>query len=188
MSTPGEGYGQQNQPGQGQSYGEPAYGAGSGPNPPGWGDPATPTAKPRNGAGIASLILGILSILLCWLGFVGVLFGAGTAFGLGAIPVVLGLLAIILGIAGLRRARQGVASNRAVSIIGLVLGILGLIAAIAITLTAALASTVVQPNVQELQQCISNAQGDPVALQQCQQRFSGQFQNLQNGVPQGDGG
>src|SRR5689334_13749394 len=89
VSTPGEGYGQQNPPGQGQSYGEPAYG-GSGPNPPGWGDPATPTAKPRNGAGIGSLILGVLSIILCWLGSIGVIFGVGAVIGLGLVPTVLG--------------------------------------------------------------------------------------------------
>lgn len=63
----------------------------------------------RNGMGIASLVLGILSI------FTGV-------FGL-----VLGTLAIIFGAVGIGRANRGEATNKTMSGWGLGLGIAGIL-------------------------------------------------------------
>lgn len=67
---------------------------------------ARPTT-PRNGMGIAGLVLGILSLLIA--GF------------------ILGILAIIFSSIGIQRANSGEATNKNMAIWGLVLGIIGLV-------------------------------------------------------------
>ncbi|TNM64576.1 DUF4190 domain-containing protein [Streptomyces sp. NP160] len=86
--------------------GYPAY-AGQG----GYDRPA-----PKNGVGLAALIIGILALLLSF-----------TVFG----GIILGLVAIVLGIIGARRVKRGLATNRGASITGVVLGVLGLMVSIA---------------------------------------------------------
>ena len=77
------------------SYGAPP------PPPPGY----QPVARPTNGLSIASLVLGICSIVLWWF------------FGLG---IVLGILAVVFGVKARRRTPNGMATA------GLVTGIIGL--------------------------------------------------------------
>lgn len=105
--------------------GQPAYPqAPAGPYPPA----ASPSApgpvgygpgyggaprKPKNGLGVAALVLGILSI--------------PAGFLAAPIGVVLGLIAIILGAVGMSRAKKGLATNRGIAIAGLVTGIVGAI-------------------------------------------------------------
>jgi hypothetical protein len=60
---------------------------------------------PQNGKGTASLVLGILGLLIC--------------------PVILSVLAIILGAQGKALADQGLATNRGAAQAGFVLGIIG---------------------------------------------------------------
>jgi hypothetical protein len=74
------------------------------PPPRGW-------QQPRNGLGVAALVLGILSIIP---GVVMIVVG-----------VVLGILAIIFGVIGIARARRGEATNRGMAIAGLVCGAVG---------------------------------------------------------------
>jgi len=101
----GTGYGQ---PGYGQpSYGQPGYGQ------PGYGEPA---AAPRNGLGLAALIVGILAIIFAFLFF--------------PLGLILALVAIGLGIAGRRRAKAGQATNGGMATGGLVLGVVSLLIAI----------------------------------------------------------
>jgi hypothetical protein len=182
VSTPGEGYGQQNQPGHGQQYGEPAYGAGSGPNPPGWGSPATP-AKPRNGMGTAALVFGILavlSILIVWIPFVGLL------------TVLLALVAVILGAIGRGRVKSMRATNGGAAMTGLVLGvimlILGVIAQILLIFFAvAFLNFGGGASIQQFQDCLSNAsnQPSPAAVQQAVDQCTQQFgQQLPGGATQ----
>lgn len=65
--------------------------------------------KPANGMGTASLVLGIVMIVL------------------GALPFIwiTGVLGIIFGVIGRRRANAGVATNGAMAMWGLVLSIVG---------------------------------------------------------------
>jgi uncharacterized membrane protein len=74
---------------------------------------ATP---PRNGAGTAAMVLGLVGL------FFSVLF-----FPLG---FVLDVAALVLGIVGLKRARRGLATNRGAALAGVVLSILALLVCI----------------------------------------------------------
>lgn len=76
------------------------------PPPPAYGAGGSVPA-PRNGLGIAALVLGILS-LFC-LGFVG------------------GILAVIFGRMGMKKAEQGLATNGGVAKAGFILGIIGIV-------------------------------------------------------------
>jgi hypothetical protein len=70
---------------------------------------AVQDVKPSNGMGIASLVLGIVMIVL------------------GALPFIwiTGVLGIIFGIVGRRRAKSGLATNGTLAMWGLVLSIIG---------------------------------------------------------------
>ncbi|HSK59892.1 MAG TPA: DUF4190 domain-containing protein [Actinomycetospora sp.] len=177
MSTPGEGYGQQYPPGQGQPYGEPAYG---GSNQPGWGQPATPPT-PRNGMGTAALVFGILavlSILIVWIPFVGLL------------TVLLALIAVILGAIGRGRVKSMQATNGGAAMTGLVLGvvmlILGVIAQILLIFFAvAFLNFGGGASIQQFQDCLANAgnQPNPAAVQQAADQCAQQFgQQLPGGA------
>jgi hypothetical protein len=75
--------------------------------------------RPRNGAAIAAMVLGICAIMV---GFVPLLFWIGG---------IAGILAIVFGIIGLRRARRdGDTGRRGFAVAGLILGPLGLVASV----------------------------------------------------------
>lgn len=93
-------------------YGHDPYGQGA------HGQPPAP-ASPRNGLGLAALIVGIVSLLVALIPVVGILGGLG------------GVVAVVLGVIALVRVRRGVATNRGASITGVVLGGLAVLAAIA---------------------------------------------------------
>lgn len=69
--------------------------------------PPTTVPQLRNGKGIASLVLGILSVVTC---------GGG----------ILAVIATVLGRQGMTLADQGLANNRAVAKAGFILGLVGL--------------------------------------------------------------
>jgi Domain of unknown function (DUF4190) len=153
-----------------QGYPPGAY-PGAYPPPPGGGYPppppqpyagygAPPTAAPKNGLGIAALIVGILSLP-----------AALTIFG----GFILGVIAIILGFIGYRRARSGEATNGGMAIGGIVLGVLGAI------LSAVLIAVGVwgfnQFGGRDLMDCMQRAGNDSVAQQQCEEQFKGNLEN-----------
>jgi hypothetical protein len=82
----------------------------SGYQPP-YGYPPPPTA-PKNGLGIAALVVAIFALVSCW-----------TVVG----GVILGIVAVILGIVGRSRAKSGQATNGGIAIAGILLGVLGVI-------------------------------------------------------------
>ncbi|PPK93909.1 uncharacterized protein DUF4190 [Kineococcus xinjiangensis] len=134
------------QPGQyggqpGQYGAQPAqYGGGS--------------AAPKNGLGIAALVLGILGLLGAWVPLIGLVGG------------FLGLLAVILGIIGRNRAKKGQATNGGMALVGIITGALALILSIAVSVYA-----VQQFNQQggpEFLQCLADAGNDVAAQQACQ--------------------
>ncbi|MBA2472806.1 MAG: DUF4190 domain-containing protein [Pseudonocardiales bacterium] len=124
-----------------------------GQNPPGFGQGSgygAPGAPPRNGFGIAALVLGLLALVLCW-----------TIVG----GIVFGILALIFGLLGRARAKRGQATNGGLSVAGIVLGVIGLL--LTIGLVALFASLMNSPAGQSYQQCVQQSGGDPAKLQQC---------------------
>lgn len=104
-------YGQAPAYGQTPGYGAaPAYGqAGQDPTQQGWGDQPAAGSTRRNALGIWSLVLGILSIVLCCVGW---------------LP---GIPAVILGFLGRSAASRGEATNRGMALAGVILGAIGLV-------------------------------------------------------------
>jgi hypothetical protein len=72
-------------------------------------------ATPRNGVGLASLIIAIVALALCWIPIVGYA------------SVILGVIGVVLAIVGLVNVRRGIAANPVVTILGGVLSIAALI-------------------------------------------------------------
>lgn len=140
----------------------PSYDAGAGGGYPGSGLPGVPA--PRNGMGVAALVLGILAVVLCW-----------SAIG----GIVLGVLAIIFAIVGIRRASRGISTNRGMSIAGLVTGIIGLIVGVLFAILVGSVLSVFGNQVQNYQACVQQANGDQAKIQQCAQQFQQQIQQQQ---------
>ncbi|MGH3744175.1 MAG: DUF4190 domain-containing protein [Mycobacteriales bacterium] len=87
----------------------PGYGQTGYSGPYGYGG-----APPRNGFGVASLVLGVIGLVTSF-------------FVLGIVP---GVLAIVFGSLGRGRAKRREASNGGMAIAGIVLGVLAVIAGI----------------------------------------------------------
>ncbi|MBO1418677.1 DUF4190 domain-containing protein, partial [Streptomyces sp. FH025] len=77
-----------------------------------------PAPQPRNGLGVAAMVLGIVGTVLS---LVVIL------FWLSWLPA---LLAVIFGAIGLRHVRKGVATNRAMALAGVILGVTGLLVSV----------------------------------------------------------
>lgn len=145
------------------SYGAPAYPSSGGdqygaPAYQGGGYQQVPQQAPKNGLGIAALVLGILAILSCFTIIGGILFG---------------IIAIVLGFVGRGRAKKGLATNGGVALAGIITGVLGLLAAIAIVVAGVSIFNSVGGG--DLISCVSDAGGDQARVQQCQDEFSNQL-------------
>jgi len=138
------------------------------PNAPYSGGPTDPSAygyqqDPRSqkkGLAITALVLGILSLPAIL-----------TVFG----GILLGLVAIILGIVAIRGAGKGKNGGKGLAIAGLVTGAIGLLVSAAIL--AFVGTVLFGEDGQRLQDCISQANGDSAAEQQCQREFQDNFGN-----------
>lgn len=154
---------QQQQPYPQQPYQYGPYPGSYPPPPPGsyggypgyqgyQGYPGYPAqSAPKNGLGIASLIVAIVGLL--------------TVFG----GIVLGVVAVILGFIGRGRAKRGEATNGGVAIAGIVLGFLGIVVGVvSIALTVMFAREV---GAGDLFQCLQEAGNDTAAQQRCEDQF-----------------
>lgn len=81
------------------------------PPPPGGGAPGPGGQQPSNGLGIASMVLGIVSIPFCF------------CFGIGGLA---GVVAVILGFLGKQKSDRGEATNRGMALAGIITGFVGL--------------------------------------------------------------
>jgi MFS family permease len=77
-------------------------------------------SSPRNGMGVAALVIGVVSLVLAIL----IVFFP--------IAGLLGIVAIILGAIGMARASRGEADNRGQALAGLITGLIALLLAIAL--------------------------------------------------------
>jgi hypothetical protein len=142
----------------------PPYGAyspyggypGSYPPPPPMpyaGYPAPPTG-PRNGLGVAALVLAIVGLVLCW-----------TVAG----GIILGLCAVIIGFVARGRVTHGEATNGGVAIAGIVLGILAII--VSLVFIPIYIAAFQEVGGGDYMDCLSKAGGDQHAVQQCADQF-----------------
>jgi heme/copper-type cytochrome/quinol oxidase subunit 2 len=117
--------------------------------------PGSPLAQPRNGFGVAALVLGLLAVVLSW-----------TIIG----GLVLGILAVIFGVLGRGRARRGEATNGGFSVAGIVLGAVGVV--ITIVLIALAWSILNSPAGQNYRECLQQSAGNPSLVERCASEFS----------------
>lgn len=136
----------------------------SGPMPPhdpssepssGYGSAAGQSAgAPRNGLGIAALVVGVLAIV-----------ASITVVG-GVVP---GLIAIVLGFIGRSRAKKGQATNGGVALAGIITGAVGVV--LSIVLVVAGAAIFFGSGGSDLVDCVNNANGNQTAIDQCNTQF-----------------
>jgi hypothetical protein len=103
-------------PGATGGYGGPGYGPQAGPGAYPWG--GMPLA-PQNGVSTASLVLGIITVVI---------------FCLWPVSILLGVLAVILGIVGRRRAGRGESTNPGQALAGIICGAVGALLGVALML------------------------------------------------------
>ena len=144
------------------------------PPPPQWGQypgsypppppqPYTgyaPAIAPRNGLGIAALVVAIIGLVFCW-----------TVAG----GVILGVAAIIIGFVARGRVKRGEATNGGVAIAGIVLGFLAIIVSLVfIPIWIGMFDEVGGSNYVD---CLSKAGSDEQAIQKCADEFRQHVEN-----------
>jgi Domain of unknown function (DUF4190) len=132
---------------------------GSYPPPPpapyaGYAGYAPPPVGPKNGLGIAALIVAIIGLVFCW-----------TVFG----GIILGVVAVIIGFLARGRVKRGEASNGGVAIAGIVLGIVAII--LGLVFIPIWYSLFEGAGVTDYVDCVSRAGSDQEAVQQCANQF-----------------
>ena len=111
----------------------------------------TPPVGPKNGLGIAALVVAIIALI----SVVG--------------GVVLGIVAVILGFLGWQRAKRGEATNGGIAIAGIVLGVLSIIEAVVVI--ALSVWTFNEVGGTDYMDCVSKAGSDQQAVQRCADQF-----------------
>ncbi|MCH9640239.1 MAG: DUF4190 domain-containing protein [Actinomycetia bacterium] len=139
----------------------PQYGAYQGsyppPPPPQYGGypggyPPPAAAAPKNGLGVASLVVAIIALF----SVVG--------------GIVLGVVAVILGFLGRGRVKRGEADNGGVAIAGIVLGLLSIVVSIVVIAIAVWGFNEVGGT--DYVDCVSRAGSDQQAIQECADEFA----------------
>lgn len=138
----------------------PQYGAYQGsypPPPPQYGGypggyPPPAAAAPKNGLGVASLVVAIIALF----SVVG--------------GIVLGVVAVILGFLGRGRVKRGEADNGGVAIAGIVLGLLSIVVSIVVIAIAVWGFNEVGGT--DYVDCVSRAGSDQQAIQECADEFT----------------
>jgi amino acid transporter len=130
------------------------------PQQPYYGGYQPQPTGPKNGLGIAALVIAILGLVFCW-----------TVIG----GVVLGVVAVIIGILGRGRAKRGQATNGGVAIAGVVLGVLAVIVSLVfIPIWMGVFSEVGGTDYLD---CVASAGSDPKAVQGCADRLRERMEN-----------
>lgn len=162
-SRPVEGQGQAGQPQYGQPQsGQPQYDQDQYGAPPqyGQGNYGQQPTNPKNGLGIAAMVLGILAMLTILTVFGGILFG---------------LIAVVLGFVARGKVKKGEATNGAVALSGIITGGLALLLSIGLIIFGV--SLLNSDSFNNLQDCLNDAGNDTAAQEQCETDFSDNFGN-----------
>jgi hypothetical protein len=130
----------------------PLYSYQPGDLPPHYAPP--PPFAPRNGLGIAALVLAVVGLL-----------SVATVFA----PIILGAVAVVIGAVGRGRVNRGVADNGGVAIAGIVLGGLAIVVGLAFIAIW----TTVWKDVRggDYIDCMQRAGSDNAGQQQCANQF-----------------
>lgn len=121
---------------------------------PGYPGYPPPAPGPRNGLGIAALVLGVAGLLATW----SVIGG-----------LALGIAATVLGFLGYRRATSGQANNGAVAMSGLVLGALAIV--VSLVFIPIWAGFMTEIGYSQYSDCMSEAGQNQTAVNACLQQF-----------------
>lgn len=138
----------------------PQYGAYPGsyppppPPPPPYAGYAPPPAGPKNGLGIAALVLAIVGLVFCW-----------TVAG----GVILGAVAVVLGFVGRSRVKRGEATNGGIAIAGIVLGFLAIV--VSLVFIAIWIGVFEEVGGTDYVDCLNKAGNDATAIQNCADQF-----------------
>jgi hypothetical protein len=144
------------------------------PPPPQWGQypgsypppppqPYTgyaPAIAPRNGLGIAALVVAIIGLVFCW-----------TVAG----GVILGVAAIIIGFVARGRVKRGEATNGGVAIAGIALGFLAII--VSLVFIPIWIGMFDEVGGSDYVDCLSKAGSDQQAIQKCADEFRQHVEN-----------
>lgn len=140
--------------------------AGFGSPPPAYGAPAYgsaypgPHQSPKNGMGIAALVLGVLS-LFSWFLLIGGL---------------LGLVAVLLGFLARGKVKRGEATNGGMALAGIITGVIGLLLTVAVV--AGVAALFNSGEFSNLTECLQDAAGDQEAIDECSRQFEDSVSGL----------
>ncbi|MBE1546108.1 hypothetical protein GGC64_000116 [Mycobacterium sp. OAS707] len=119
-----------------------------------------PAVGPRNGLGVAALVVAIVGLVFCW-----------TVAG----GVILGVAAIIIGFVARGRVKRGEATNGGVAIAGIVLGFLAIIVSLVfIPIWIGMFDEMGGSNYVD---CLSKAGSDEQAIQKCADEFRQHVEN-----------
>ena len=121
---------------------------------------APPPTGPRNGLGIAALVIAIIGLVFCW-----------TVAG----GVILGLTAVIIGFVAQGRVKRGEATNGGVAIAGIVLGFLAII--VSLIFIPIWIGVFAEVGGTDYVDCLSKAGSDNQAIQKCADQFRDRVEN-----------
>lgn len=145
------------------SYAPGPYPGGYPPAPPqpyaGYGYAPPPTG-PRNGLGVAALVIAIVALL--------------SSFSVVG-GIILGIVAVIIGFAGRSRVKRGEADNGGVALAGVILGFLAIIVGLAFI--AVWVGVFKEVGATDYIDCIQKAGQDQTKIQQCADEFKQSVEN-----------
>jgi hypothetical protein len=118
----------------------------------------TAATQPRNGLGVASLVLGVASLV------------AAISFLLFPLALIGGIVGAILGAVALSRQRSGLATNRGQALAGLVCSLLALALAIVWSVRVGTWASNNRRPIVRLESCLARA-GNDDAVRTCFGRF-----------------
>lgn len=135
----------------------PQWGAYPGSYPPPPPQPYagyTPPVGPKNGLGIAALIIAIVGLVFCW-SVVG--------------GVILGVAAVIIGFVARGRVKRGEATNGGVAIAGIVLGCLAIV--VSLVFIPIYIGLFKESGFGNYVECMQSAGTDQAAQKKCEDSF-----------------
>jgi len=132
----------------------PAPPYGDYPPAPPYGDYPYPAPAPRNGLGIAALVVGIIALV-----------GSFSVVG----GILLGIVAVILGFAGRARAKRGEATNGGTALAGIIVGVVAMVAGLAFI--AFWVGLFNQVGASDYFDCLQEAGQDRAKVQECSDQF-----------------